>query len=120
MFSLHTWWTDSDVEARIKRELEESVAMGLPLIVGEFGGVSVDCNIAFPYKTLIAECQKNDIGYLPWSWGPQNTCAAHSMSTNDRFDSLRPWGREVLVTDPNSIKNTSVIPYSIRYGTCKP
>jgi mannan endo-1,4-beta-mannosidase len=56
-------------------------------------------------------CQEKEIGWLAWSWGPGNSdCPQMDMTRTVAFDTLFDWGLEVAVTDPNSIKNTSVRP----------
>jgi len=35
------------------------------------------------------------------------------------FETLRSWGLEVAITDPNSIKNTSRIPASMSHAQCR-
>ena len=118
MFSVHIWWTDNS-RTRIKSEIKESVAMELPLIVGEFASVAVDCTTPIQYKTIMDQSKVNEIGYFPWSWGPQNKCGVHSMSKDNTYENLRSWGSQVLKMHSGSIKKTSVIPYSIQNGSCK-
>ncbi|MBF0443612.1 MAG: cellulase family glycosylhydrolase, partial [Oligoflexales bacterium] len=116
MFSLHIYWTDND-PLRITKAITDSVNMNLPLMIGEFANAfGASCNEPIAYKTIIKECTINEIGYLPWSWDPQNGCPNHSMTRDDTYDGLWGWGLEVAVTDPYSIKNTSVTPYSVQNG----
>ncbi|MBP7506316.1 MAG: T9SS type A sorting domain-containing protein [Prolixibacteraceae bacterium] len=128
MFSIHMWWPKmyGYTEQSIVNEIQESVKMGLPLIVGEFSQMHGECNDNFindnnsiAYKTIIRECQKNQVGYIAWSWFG-NCNSLWDMSTSGTFESLYDWGLEVAVTDENSIKNTSVRPYSIVNGKCNP
>ena len=47
--------------------------MELPLIVGEFGNAWEETEQgAIPYKTIMEQCYLNEVGYMPWSWGPGN------------------------------------------------
>ncbi len=123
LFSIHMWWpkiwgySDSTVIAEIK----ESVKAELPLIVGEFGNMWVDSTGGeIPYHTIMKECQKNEIGWIAWSWGPTNQPQTFlNMTKEATFESLYGWGLEVAVTDPYSIKNTSVRPYYILNKKCK-
>jgi mannan endo-1,4-beta-mannosidase len=64
LFSVHMWWPERGGEdpgstKRIIAELEESVAMGLPLIVGEFAHAGVGCSRFIDYQTILAEAEKH-------------------------------------------------------------
>jgi mannan endo-1,4-beta-mannosidase len=125
LLSVHMWWTDGS-GATITRELEESVALNLPLMVGEFAQHAVyECGKhPFDYKTLLAKSVEHEVGWLAWSWGAVKNSDCQSdgpfdMTTNGTFAGLTGWGREVAVTDPNSIQNTSVRPRSIETGSCR-
>jgi mannan endo-1,4-beta-mannosidase len=109
IMSLHIYWTDQNA-ARIGTAMTNAVAADIPLIIGEFASVSVDCTTPILYKEIIKQAQLNEIGYLPWSWDHQNACGTHAMTkdVNQSFSTLWGWALEVAVTDPNSIKNTSV------------
>ena len=129
MFSVHMWWPsvwhDSSTgyatpADRVKGEIKESVEMNLPLIVGEFAPMGPQCVEAIPYRTIMEECEANEVGWLAWSWGPGNSdCEAMDMTTDSTFATLRDWGLEVAVTDSLSIANTSVRPNSIVTGNCQ-
>ncbi len=125
LFSVHMWWNDPE-GTRVKTELAESVAAGMPLIVGEFAHHAVSqCSAEpFAYGVLLEEAEKAGIGWLAWSWGavPNNDCkedGPFDMAEGGVYGSWTgAWAEEVLVTHPASIKNTSVRPASIVAGTC--
>jgi mannan endo-1,4-beta-mannosidase len=113
IFSVHTYWEEY-TEQRIAQEFQESVTLGLPMIVGEFTHRAVGCGDPIAYLRIIEECQKQQIGWLAWSWDVGNQdCAEFDMIKSWSYDGLWGWGKEVAVTDKNSIKNTSVRPKSI-------
>jgi len=125
LFSVHMWWVqgagsaDPGSKRRIVTELEESVAMDLPLVIGEFAHAGVGCSKFIDYATIISEAQRHEVGWLAWSWGPgNNDCAEMDMTTDGRFETLRDWGLQVAVEHPASIKNTSRIPESVYRGEC--
>lgn len=121
LFSWHAWDTEGDQRARVTEHLERAVAQEIPLVVGEFAHAEVGCKGQIPYRHILAEAQRLGIGWLAWSWGPGNSdCAAMDMTEDGTFETLHGWGEEVALTDPNSIRNTSVRPYSIEHGTCRP
>ena len=115
MFSVHWWHSDNDTE-RITTALEKSVALNLPLIVGEFAHKEVGCKGTIAYQHILKEAQRLEIGWMAWEWGgePHNAdCREMDMTPTGLFEDLESWGKEVAVTDPNSIKNTSVRPQFI-------
>jgi mannan endo-1,4-beta-mannosidase len=125
LFSVHMWWSkdassdDPGGTKRIRAEIEESVAMGLPLVIGEFAHAGVGCSRSIDYPTILSEAQRAGIGWLAWSWGPGNKdCAEMDMTTAGTFETLQGWGTEVSVDHPASIQKTSKIPESMSRGEC--
>ena len=110
LFSWHIW--DSGIaESRIEKAVERSVALNIPLEIGEFAPMEVKCKCCIPYKFIMQYCQQQSIGWLAWSWGPGNSdCTQMDMTKTVEFETLYDWGLEVAVTDPYSIKNTAVRP----------
>ena len=115
MFSIHMWWPSAwrgqGVTQFVIDEIKESVDLDLPLIVGEFAHKGPGCSCCIPYQTIIEQCALNEIGYLPWSWGPGNSdCAEMDMTEDGTFDTLHAWGLEVAITSTYSIRNLAVRP----------
>ncbi len=127
LFSVHLYWSISDdADANfIRANLQNSVDLGYPLIVGEFsqfGGFAgqgqsmCSPNGEIDYKTIIEECDRHEIGWYTWEWGPGNDfndplCAVMDMTPDRLFANLKPgWAEEVAISSPYSIKNTSVTP----------
>ena len=114
MFSIHMWWPSSqrgNVQQLVIDEIKESVDLDLPLIVGEFAHKGPGCTCCIPYQTIIEQCALNEIGYLPWSWGPgNNDCGEMDMTEDGMFDTLHDWGLEVAITSTYSIRNLAVRP----------
>jgi mannan endo-1,4-beta-mannosidase len=125
LLSVHMWWTDGTAQ-RITSEINQSVQANLPLIVGEFAQHAVTgCSMnPFDYRALLAQAQMHSVGWFAWSWGSvKNSDCANSgpfdMTTNGTYAGLSGWGREVAISDANSIQNTSVRPASINDGQCR-
>ncbi len=126
LFSVHTWWNDPSGD-RVRRELQESVNLGVPLIVGEFAQHAVYlCDQSpFDFRTLLTEAQRHSIGWYAWSWGGVDNadCAnqgSFDMTTGGIFGNWEEtWGQAVAVTHPASITATSIRPYSIVNGRCR-
>ncbi len=122
MFSIHMWWPTAwrgtAVDQLVINEIAESVAMDLPLIIGEFAHKGPGCACCIPYRTIIEQAHLNEIGYLPWSWGPGNRdCVEMDMTEDGTFDTLHGWGLEVAITSPHSIQNVAVRPEWIVQAT---
>jgi mannan endo-1,4-beta-mannosidase len=122
IFSVHMYWNDAN-GTRVMSEISQSVTANLPLIVGEFAQHAVSgCSSApFAYKTLLSVAKTSEIGFLPWSWGGVTNCKADQpfdMTTDGTFATLQGWGKEVAVTDPNSIMATSVRSHYMTAGSC--
>jgi mannan endo-1,4-beta-mannosidase len=124
LFSVHMYWNDPN-GTQVNSEIAQSVQLNLPLIVGEFAQHAVSgCSSApFAYKTLMSVAKTSEIGYLPWSWGgvKNSDCGTDQPfdMSNGTYAGLQGWGKEVAVTDPNSIQNTSVRPGYMTTGACK-
>lgn len=127
LFSVHMWWPSArhDAQAtgyatvaeRVTATLEKSVEMDLPLLVGEFAPMAVGGVGDIPYQHILSECERLNVGWLAWSWGPGNLdCPDLDMTTHGSFNTLRGWGKEVCLTHTNSIQNTSKIPSFIQNG----
>jgi mannan endo-1,4-beta-mannosidase len=101
-------------------EIAESVAMELPLMVGEFGNRwNMTPSGQIPYLTILEQTDLHDVGMFPWEWGPGNIPQTWlDMTTDSTYDTLFGWGLEVSVTDEHSIANTAVRPYSMVTGRC--
>jgi len=123
IFSIHLWWPVmwGYSEKRIIEELAESVAMELPLIVGEFGNRWDETpGGVIPWRAILKQCQLYEIGWLAWSWGPGNKPQTFLDMTRDgSFATLHDWGLAVAITDSFSIKNTSVRPAFILNLNCE-
>ncbi|GAC1347294.1 MAG: hypothetical protein NVSMB27_12430 [Ktedonobacteraceae bacterium] len=136
IFSVHAYWSkecDFD-EPKIRSMLQQAVALGYPLIVGEFSqyggwpckspGASM-CSPAgeIDYKTILSACHEHQIGWYAWEWGlgnakgnpPDPACAIMDMTSTRQFADLKSpgWAYEVAISSPFGIQKTAVTPASI-------
>jgi hypothetical protein len=138
LFSAHLYWPKKfgADDAFITNALQNAVNKGYCLIIGEFNkygawagqGISpCTADGEVNYQTILRECQKQEIGWLFWSWGAaSNTgggdalCTILDMTDGGLYSKLKPgFMTEIAVTSPYSIKNTSVVPKSILNGACQ-
>jgi mannan endo-1,4-beta-mannosidase len=117
MFSVHMWWPYmwGHTDQQVIDELTQSVNMNLPLIVGEFGHKWDETeNGKIPYKTIMEYCYKDQIGYLPWEWGPGNNPQTFlDMTADSTFATLNDYGKEVMLNNQYSVKNIAKRPASM-------
>ena len=130
LFSVHLYWGISDgADANfIRSKLQHSVSLGYPLIVGEFSGYGGWAGVGksgcssdgkIDYKTIIEVCHQHEIGWYAWEWGPGNAytdplCTVMDMTSDRRFANLKSgWAKEIALTSPHSIRNTSITPPSM-------
>jgi mannan endo-1,4-beta-mannosidase len=66
-------WGYSD--QKITDEISQSVKMKPAAYCGEFAHTGVGCETTINYKHIIAECQKNEIGWLAWEWDLETAIA---------------------------------------------
>lgn len=117
----HPWATDNDVT----NALQASVTNNLPLIVGEFCRYQADGDSTNPvsYTNIMEQCQKLNIGYIAWEWGPGNlngnTPVPWVGFTEDGlFSSLHWWGYEVAINNINGIQKTSKKSHYLLTDSC--
>ena len=125
IFSVHMWWPSekhdpkatgfATVQERVTATLEKSVELKLPFVVGEFAPVAAGGVKEVPYKHIMAEAERLNIGWMAWSWGPGNFDSPEmDMTAHGSYNTLVGWGKEVAVDSPLGIQNTSVIPNFIQ------
>ena len=128
LFSIHTWWWASAGYSAetIRTVFAKAAADEMPLIVGEFAARwTAEAGGEIPYQAILEEAQRHQIGYLAWSWGGEGDKGNSypkqflDMTTSNTFETLFGWGKEVALTSPYSIKNTSIRPYSMVTGHCR-
>jgi len=117
--SLHLYdgWTDF---SKITKTLQQFIDKQIPLIIGEF---SKSCNngLCVPWEQIITECEKQEIGWIWWSWGPENQSQDMSLTSSPRpglFENLKEIGKTVAIDHPYSIKNTSLRPLLFTQDSC--
>ncbi len=117
LLSVHMWWPKmyGHNAQEVIDELNESVELNLPIVVGEFGHIWEETEAGkIPYKTIMEECAKHDIGYIAWSWGPGNNPQTFlDMTSDGTFETLNDYGNEICLTSKYSVKNLAVRPASM-------
>jgi mannan endo-1,4-beta-mannosidase len=107
LFSVHMY-SQYASSAQVDAVLGQSaVGTSIPLVVGEFGPELQGTNVA--WQQILTRCQERGIGYIAWSWSGNDQATSSLNIVNDWSGSLTPsWGQQVMVSNPNSIQNTSL------------
>ena len=123
MFSLHAYWlgTRDEKIALYNEIIDKAVTDNIPLHFGE-GPQAVDfpSGEANPYQHLLQKCQEAEIGWLTWSWGELDNQDGGQDSpfdiTSDGVNGnwATEFARNLMVDDPNSMKNTSIRPEGLK------
>ena len=118
MFSVHTYWVE-DQQERLDHLMEQVVEQEIPFLFGEGPqAYGYDCESEFPWRDLIRQGQEKQVGWIAWSWGYQNNgdCPGRfDMTTDGVYGNWEnEWGEGLVETDPNSIRNTSIRPDSLK------
>jgi mannan endo-1,4-beta-mannosidase len=84
ILSWHEYSEASTETTRITKSFEAAKAANLPLIVGEFAGLSADnCSGHVPYAWVMSEAQRVGIGWIAWSWSHNGDCNTNGVSGFD-------------------------------------
>jgi mannan endo-1,4-beta-mannosidase len=123
MFSVHLYWKENiaeELKTRLDNLLNKVVNENIPLFFGEGPQLKGGCDrIDWPYEYTLAQCQKNEIGWVTWSWGAvvNGDCkesGVYDLTTDGKYGNWRTdFARKIMVEDKNSIQKTSVRPKSI-------
>ena len=109
MFSIHMYEYAGGDATTVKTNIDNSLATGVPLVIGEFGGQHTNGDV--DEYTIMSYCQRKGTGYLGWSWKGNNSDLGY-LDVANSWDgsSLSTWGN-TLFYDTYGIKNTARMAY---------
>lgn len=91
--------------ARVAGCLDDLAALGVPLIVGEFGNSHSSGQVA--WQTIVTHANKNGQGYAPWLWFGDTEYPQLNM--NETWTGpLTPWGHNAVADFRTSAKPASI------------
>ncbi|MET0534062.1 MAG: cellulase family glycosylhydrolase [Steroidobacter sp.] len=103
-FSVHMYEVYPNVST-VSSYMQAFADMGLPLVVGEFGG---DHNgQPVDEAAIMAQAQQRGLGYLGWSWSGNGSCCTQLDIVTDFSTTLTSWGN-ALINGSNGITATAV------------
>lgn len=107
LFSVHMYESFAQAQA-VTSTLESAVSAQIPLIIGEFGFQHGTPTQMIPVETILDDCARLGLGYIPWSWkGNSSDVGYLDMSRDWAGTNLTDWGRSVL-EGPKGISETSL------------
>ena len=122
LFSWHPW-DDRQPPSRYRAAIDSSIEKNFCLVVGEFSHLDVFFKNPIDYEFILQYCQEKEIGWLPWVWwcGDRGKHDGHSVTTDKKFGNWanEPWGENVAVKSPYSVRNTAKRSYYLENGQCR-
>lgn len=106
-FSLHMYEYAAADSDTIKRNIDDVKALGLPLLIGEFGDRVPETH-PVDLDTLMRYTEEQSVGWIAWSWygnGGADTVLDLSSGPQDGF-ALTSWGKTAVESD-NGIRLTA-------------
>ena len=108
LLSAHAYWAGYDG----MQYLQKCVNASLPIVLGEISnrqddnppttyysldgsGAPVVPSNGFTYQALLGQAFHHEIGWLAWSWGPDD-CTDRKLSTDGTFASLSAFGKDFI------------------------
>ncbi|MBQ9375181.1 MAG: cellulase family glycosylhydrolase, partial [Ruminococcus sp.] len=105
VFSIHMYNTAGGNASTVKNNINNALALGVPLVIGEFGADHAGSDV--DEATIMSYCTTKNVGYLGWSWmGNEGNLASLDISYDWDGTSLTTWGN-TLFNSTYGIKNTS-------------
>ncbi|USB35073.1 glycoside hydrolase family 5 protein [Paenibacillus sp. YPG26] len=105
IFSIHMYEYAGKDAATVKANMENVLAKGLVLIIGEFGGYHQGADV--DETAIMKYGQEKGVGWLAWSWYGNSSDLSYLDLATGPAGSLTSWGNTV-VNGANGIKLTSV------------
>lgn len=94
IFSIHMYEVAAPDAATVRRHIDNSLAIGVPVIIGEFSdrqsGKPVD------YKSIMQYCSERSVGWLAWSWHGNNEDTANMDLSRGANGGLTTLGNEII------------------------
>ena len=107
VFSIHMYEYAGGDAATVKKNIDNALSTGVPVVIGEFGCRHTNGDV--DEYTIMSYCKEKKAGYIGWSWkGNGSDWIYLDLANTWDGSSLTEWGK-TLIYDTNGIKNTSKI-----------
>ncbi len=105
VFSIHMYEYAGENSSTVKKNIDNALGIGVPVVIGEFGGQHTNGDV--DEGTIMSYCTQKNVGYLGWSWKGNGSDLSYLDIANDwSGTSLTSWGN-TLINGSNGIKKTS-------------
>ncbi|WP_294489018.1 cellulase family glycosylhydrolase [uncultured Ruminococcus sp.] len=105
VFSIHMYEYAGGDPSTVKKNIDNALGIGVPVVIGEFGGQHTNGDV--DEATIMSYCTKKNVGYLGWSWKGNSSDLSYLDIANDwAGTSLTSWGN-TLINGSYGIKKTS-------------
>uniref|UniRef100_A0A1D1XD47 Mannan endo-1,4-beta-mannosidase n=1 Tax=Anthurium amnicola TaxID=1678845 RepID=A0A1D1XD47_9ARAE len=94
IFSIHMYEVAAKDADTVRRNIDNSLAIGVPLIIGEFSDAQTGKPV--DYKTIMSYCHERSVGWLVWSWYGNNADTANMDLVTGPDGELTSLGREII------------------------
>lgn len=106
IFSIHMYEYSGGSAATVKGNIDNALAIGVPVIVGEFGWKHTSGDV--DEATIMSYGQEKGVGWIAWSWYGNGAGVDYLDMASGPAGSLSDWGKSI-VNGPYGTKATSVL-----------
>lgn len=94
IFSIHMYEYSGGTAATVKSNIDNALAIGVPVIIGEFGNKHTDGDV--DEATIMSYSQEKGVGWLAWSWYGNGGGVEYLDLSNGPSGNLTDWGKSVV------------------------
>ncbi len=107
VFSIHMYEYAGANAAIVKKNIDNALNIGVPVVIGEFGARHTNGDV--DEATIMSYCTEKNVGYLGWSWkGNSSDLSYLDIAEDWDGKTLTDWG-DTLINGDHGIKATSKV-----------
>ncbi|WP_166244669.1 cellulase family glycosylhydrolase [Paenibacillus turpanensis] len=106
IFSIHMYEYSGGTAETVKSNIDNALAIGIPVIIGEFGHKHSSGDVA--EEAIMAYAEEKQVGWLAWSWYGNSGGVEYLDLAEGPAGALTEWGNSV-VHGPQGLKATSLL-----------
>lgn len=94
IFSIHMYEYSGGNEATVKSNIDSALAIGVPVIIGEFGQKHTNGDV--DEATIMSYTEQKGVGWLSWSWYGNGGGVEYLDLATGPAGSLTAWGNTIV------------------------